>query len=500
MKNKNVTPTEEQQSQKPVKFMPMIIAIFMGTFLSLLNSNTINIALPVLQREFASDLSVVQWTLTGFMLALGTFAPTAGYFGERFSYKRLYIFALLGVTIASVLCALSWNAPMLITFRIIQGAFCGIIVPASMTMIFQTIPKHQQSVAMSIWIAASIIAPAIGPTFAGWLIQHSSWKWLFWTNVPIGLLAIVVAYFFIPYYRQKVPKGFDLWGLLSVIAASSLLLITLSQGSGWGWGSASTLLCLGGGLAALALFLWREMSIESPLLQLKVFLNRQFTATVILLCIVMINFFSGMFLVPVFLQNVQGYSPLDTGVILLPSTIAMAVMSLIVGRLYKAIGPKPLLLAGVLLMAAGNLPFVWLQTDSSSAYTVLWMTVRSLGLALVLMPATTAGMEEIPREYTGHASSIQNWLRNVFVAFGVALFTTLLSSRSADHAARLTDGEAGPSLIQLSTTMGINDLNLLSTLIVVLALPFVFAIRSKRINEKRADNVINVPVHRVRKL
>jgi EmrB/QacA subfamily drug resistance transporter len=491
MKETNLTNTEEQQTQKPMKLVPIIVAIFMGNFLSLLNSNTINIALPVLQKELASDLSVVQWTLTGFMLALGTFAPTAGYFGERFSYKRLYIFALIGMTVASVLCALSWNAQMLIAFRIVQGAFCGIIVPASMTMIFQVIPRHQQSVVMSIWIAASIVAPAIGPTYAGWLIQHGSWKGLFWTNVPLGLLAIIVAFFFIPYYRLKVPKGFDLWGLLTVITASSLLLITLSQGSAWGWGSASTLFCLGGGLLALALFLWREMSIESPLLQLKVFLNRRFTSTVILLCIVMINFFSGMLLVPVFLQNVQGHSPLDTGMILLPSTLAMGMMSLVVGRLYKVVGPMPLLLVGVLLMAAGNLPLAWLQVDSSSAYTILWMTVRSLGLAMVLMPATTAGMEEISREYTGHASSIQNWLRNVFVSFGVALFTTLLSSRAADHAARLTDGDAGPHLANLSTTMSIDDLNILSTLIVLLALPFVFAIRSKRKTEQGTDGALS---------
>lgn len=490
MKHTNLTGTEEQKTQQPMKLVPIIVAIFMGNFLSLLNSNTINIALPVLQKEFASDLSVVQWTLTGFMLALGTFAPTAGYFGERFSYKRLYIFALLGMTVASVLCALSWNAPMLIAFRIIQGAFCGIIVPASMTMIFQIIPRHQQSVAMSIWIAASIVAPAIGPTYAGWLIQNGSWKWLFWTNVPLGLLAIVVAFFFIPYYRLKVPKGFDLWGLLTVIAASSLLLITLSQGSGWGWGSAGTLLCLGGGLLALALFLWRELSIESPLLQLKVLLNRRFASTAILLCIVMINFFSGMFLVPVFLQNVQGHSPLETGMILLPSTLAMAIMSLVAGRLYKVVGPMPLLLVGVLLMAGGNLPFVWLQIDSPSAYTLLWMTVRSIGLAMVLMPATTAGMEEISREYTGHASSIQNWLRNVFVSFGVALFTTLLATRTADHAARLADGDVGPHLAQLPTTMGINDLNILSTIIVVLALPFVFAIRSKRKKEWETDGAL----------
>jgi len=212
MKKTNVMNTQEQHTQKPLKLTPLIVAIFMGNFLSLLNSNTINIALPVLQKEFATDLSVVQWTLTGFMLALGTFAPTAGYFGQRFSYKRLYIFALLGMTIASVLCALSWNASMLIAFRIVQGAFCGIIVPASMTMIFQIIPRHQLSVAMSIWIAASIVAPAIGPTYAGWLIQHGSWKWLFWTNVPLGVIAIVVAVFFIPYYRLKVPKGFDVWG------------------------------------------------------------------------------------------------------------------------------------------------------------------------------------------------------------------------------------------------------------------------------------------------
>lgn len=171
----------------------------------------------------------------------------------------------------------------------------------------------------------------------------------------------------------------------------------------------------------------------------------------------------------------------------------MAIMSLVVGRLYKVVGPKPLLFVGVLLMIVGNLPLAWLQVDSSSAYTLLWMTIRSLGLALVLMPATTAGMEEITHEYIGHASSIQNWLRNVFVSFGVALFTTLLSSRTADHAARLKE-DAGPNLVHLSTTMGINDLNILSTLIVVLALPFVFAIRSKRKKERAMDGALSDPL------
>ncbi|WP_341414298.1 DHA2 family efflux MFS transporter permease subunit [Paenibacillus filicis] len=465
-----------------VRFVPIIVAIFLGTFLSLLNTNTINIALPVLQKEFGTGLDIVQWTLTGFLLALGTAAPVTGYLGERFSYKHLYVASLLGVTLSSVLCALSWNAPMLITFRIVQGAFCGFMVPVAMAMIFQIIPSKQQPIAMSVWIAASTLAPAIGPTYAGWLLQHGSWQWLFWANLPLGLLSMIFAMIYIPYYRMTIPKKFDIWGLLTVIVASSALLMGLSQGHAWGWLSSRTLLFLGSGLLSLGLFVWRELSTDSPLLNLRVLLNLRFTLTAILLSIVMVSFYSGTLLIPIFLQSVQQLSPLDTGIILLPSSAAMALLTLFVGRLYKKTGPMPLMVTGTILLAGGSLPLSWLGVHSSAGYTLVWMIVRYLGLALIMMPAATAGMEQISRELTGHASSLQNWMRNVVGSFGIAIFTSLLAARSASHTAELTlQNTTDPLLIPpLSLTMSINDLNFIATWISLLAIPVAFAIRPSK--------------------
>ncbi|MBW7458419.1 DHA2 family efflux MFS transporter permease subunit, partial [Paenibacillus sepulcri] len=338
-----------QEEGRQIKTTPIILAIFFGSFVSVLNVSTINIVIPVLQQEFASELSVVQWTLTGFMLAMGTFAPVTGYFGERFSYKRLFLTALIGMTVASILCAISWNAPVLIAFRILQGAFCGVVIPTAMAIIYQIIPREKQPVAISLWAAATSLAPAIGPTFAGWMLQHFTWQWLFWVNVPFGLIAITMVLVFIPYYRLNVPKKLDLIGLITVIISSSTILVALSQGNSWGWGSAKTLLLLGGGLVFLVLFIWRELTAQSPLLQLRVLKNARFTLTSAILCITTISFYSGTLLTPVFLQNVQKVTPLDTGLVLLPASLMMAVITMFTGKLYAKIGPRVLLIVGTVL-------------------------------------------------------------------------------------------------------------------------------------------------------
>ena len=215
-----------------------MIALFFGSFFSTLASSTINIALPVLQRDFNTDLNTIQWVMTGFMLAMGTIAPVTGYFGERFSYKLLYVFSLAGFTLASVFCALSNTVATLIAFRTLQGVFCGVIVPSAMAVIYQVIPREKQAVAIGIWSASAMLAPAIGPTLSGWILEHVSWHWIFWMNLPIGIIAIIMVQLFMPYYRMKVPQSFDGIGFITVIASSASILIALSQGRAWGWTSA----------------------------------------------------------------------------------------------------------------------------------------------------------------------------------------------------------------------------------------------------------------------
>ncbi|MBM7567806.1 MDR family MFS transporter [Paenibacillus sacheonensis] len=462
-----------EQTAPKISFWPIMIAIFVGSFLCVLASSTINIALPILQDHFHTSLGTIQWTLTGFMLAMGTFAPIVGYLGEKFSYKRLFLFALGGFTLASVLCALAWDEYSLIAFRVMQGIFSGLILPASMAIIYQVVPRDKQAMAIALWSLAAMMAPALGPTFSGWLLQNFDWQWLFWMNLPIGLIAIVLVAAYIPYYRLSVPKKFDAIGFVTVLFGSVALLLALGQGHAWGWGSAKVIsLFIAGGIL-LAAFVWQELRTESPLLELRVLANGRYTLNLIITIILTISLYSGTLLTPLFLQRIQMVSTMDTGLILLPASLVMALVMPIIGKLYTSVGPRWLMGIGIPLLALGTLMLSWSSIDISHSYILWWMIVRNLGIAMVMMPASNAAMERISRTMTGHASSISNWLRNVFGSFAIALFTTMLASRSTHHATDLAKaGDTNEVHIgMMSFTMSVNDVYVVATIVAVIALP-----------------------------
>ncbi|WP_337950984.1 MDR family MFS transporter [Paenibacillus sp. HWE-109] len=478
-----------------VRFWPVMIAIFFGSFVSILSMSTINIAIPILSEHFQTDLSKIQWTITGFMLASGTIAPITGYFGERFSYKRLYALALVGFTVFSFLCAISWDATSLIAFRIAQGAFSGLIMPATMTIVYQVIPRDKQPIAISLWSLSAMMAPAIGPTLSGWLLQNWSWHWLFLMNIPVGLVAIFLVLKLIPYYRLSVPKKFDLIGLLTVVISSLSLLVAFSQGHAWGWGSGKVIGLFALGFVVLLLFIWRELTVESPLLNIRVLHNTRYSLTLIISSIVTISLYSGTFLTPIFLQNIQHVTPLDTGLILLPASLAMALCMPIVGKLYGIVGPRVLMFSGIALIAVGTLTLSWLSVDVSRSYILFWMIVRNIGIALATMPASNAGMEQIPRTLSGHATSISNWVRNVFGSFAIALFTSVLSSKTASHTTELVSSGIKDKVVigTHAFTMSVNDVYLLATFIVIVALPLTLFIKKRPI-EKEDPAAINAAI------
>jgi EmrB/QacA subfamily drug resistance transporter len=404
---------------------------------------------------------------------MGTTAPIVGYLGEKFSYKRLYLFSLIGFTVTSALCAAAWDETSLIAFRVLQGAFSGLIIPATMSIIYQIIPREKQAMAIALWGLASMMAPAFGPTLSGWLLENYDWQWLFLMNVPIGLIAIWCVAVYIPYYRLNVPKSFDAFGFLTVICSSVALLLALGQGHNWGWESWEIISLLVGGSIMLILFIWRELTAQTPLLNLRVFKNGRYTLNLLIANILTISLYSGTFLTPVFLQRIQHVSAMDTGLILLPASLAMALVMPIVGKLYGVVGPRWLMVVGIVLLTVGTLTLSWLSIDVSHSYILFWMIVRNLGIALVMMPSSNAGMELVPRELSGHASAIMNWTRNVFGSFAIAVFTTLLATRSAHHGMDFAmAGETDKAFISMmSFTMSVNDVYLIATFIAVAALP-----------------------------
>ncbi|QHW34090.1 DHA2 family efflux MFS transporter permease subunit [Paenibacillus rhizovicinus] len=464
-----------------IRFWPIMTAIFFGAFLSILGISTINVALTIFMQDFHASLSTVQWTLTGFMLSLGTIAPLTGYLGSKFGYKNVYLFAMAGFVGLSVLCGFAWNIESLIVFRIVQGLFTGLILPATMTIIFQVIPRDKQPFAVSIWGLSAMLAPAFGPTISGWLIQQFSWEWLFFINVPIGILAIVFIMIMIPSYRIGQPSSLDKLGLITVMVSSASLLVALSQGRLWGWESGKTLGLFGIGLLFLIWFIAHELRTKDPLLNLRVFGNYRFSITLVANTIITISLYSGTLLVPLFLQNVQQMSAMDTGLILLPSSLVMALAMPIAGKIYPKVGAKWMTIAGLLLIIFGSYEMTQLHSDSTHFYIIMWMAVRNLGVSLAAAATSTAGMEEIGPTMVGHASSVTNWVRNVGGSFAIALFTSLLASHTLTHATDLTQsGQENVKLIPLlSFTMSVNDVFVIATCIAVAAIPFTLLIRKK---------------------
>ncbi|MGZ9583543.1 MDR family MFS transporter [Paenibacillus marinisediminis] len=461
------------------KFWSMMFAIFFGNFLAVLSTNMVTVALPVLMEQFDVTLTSIQWVMTGFLLATGTVAPAIGFLGNRFSTKRLYLFALMGFVVSSCLCALAWNETSLILFRVLQGSFSGIIMPTTMSIVYQVIPKSQQAFGISIWSLSAMLAPAIGPTLAGWLTHVFNWQWLFWINIPIGLAAIWAVIKFIPMYKVGGQTGFDKLGFLMVVSGSILLLYAIGNTQTWGWLGWKTIGCIVIGGAIIGLFIFRSLRQKYPLLQFKVFQSRQFAYSMILVSIITISLYSGSLITPLFLQNVQKASTLTAGLIMLPASLLMAMVIPFTGRWYVRFGPARMISLGLALIAISSFAMSHLHVNTSHAAIIFWLIFRNIGIALANTPSVNAGMSAIRREWTGYGSSINSWLRQGLAALSISMFSSILVSRTMHHIEVLSQGGAvDQATVQLEAyAQGINDVNFIGFLLALIAIPIALQLK-----------------------
>jgi EmrB/QacA subfamily drug resistance transporter len=479
--------SREEALKESTSFWSIIIAVFFGNFMAVLSTTTINVALPVFMTDFHAELNTVQWMMSGFMLATGIIAPIIGFMGDKLSYKRLYVYALVGFTVTSALCTLAWSMQSLIVFRILQGLFSGIIMPTTMTIIYQVIRKEKQALAIGLWSVSAMLAPAFGPTLGGWLTEYFGWKSLFIMNLPVGIIAIVFAQRFIPFYRLSRGIKLDVIGFIAVILGTSSLLLTFSEGHNWGWSSWKTITLLIIGIAILNYFIKRTLKISNPLLNLRVLKIPRFTYSLILNCIITISLYSGTFLVPIYMQKIQHASSLQTGLVMLPGTLAMALFSFMVGKFYDRIGPFRLILIGVIIIGFATWELSRMDLVTGTFFIILWIAIRYVGISLSNMPVTNAAMTAIPSSFSGHASAVTNWIRQGTAALSVSIFSSILSARTLTHMKEID--ASTPNAADLALAKSIQEVFIIGIVLVILAIPFTFMLRKK--HNPVSDNFLN---------
>lgn len=447
-------------AQGQMHWMAPVLVALIGAFMSILDSSIVNVAIPTIMNVFNAGTESVQWVSTVYLLAMGVVVPLSGWLGDRIGYKRLYILSMAVFVAGSLLCTLAWDINSLIIARVIQAMGGGMIMPTTMAMIFRMVPRDKIGRGMGIFGIALLVAPAIGPTLGGYLVEYIEWRWIFTINLPIGVIGILLSLFVLPEFQSKHPGTLDVAGAVTSAIALFCLLLALSKGSQWGWSAEPTLLLFVVSAFAFILFVYMELTSENPLLDLRVFTYVTFTMANLMVVVTTVGMYAGLFYLPLFLQNLRGIGAMETGLLMMPGALVSAVMMPVIGNLYDRIGPRPLALVGLLMLAFLTYTFHYLDLATATATVTLWVMFRGAVMAFSMMPAQTAALADIPNEMIGRASSITNIIRNVASSLGLAFLTSIMDTRRAFHAARLswtfssTSQVASDALVKAGAMMG----------------------------------------------
>lgn len=403
--------------------------------MSLLDSTIVNIALPSILRGFHADLDNGQLVLTVYLLALAVVIPVSGFLAERVGMKRLYILTLVLFTAGSALCGLAWNLPSLILFRLLQGLGGGMLQPLGMAIVFTQITPLERGRFMGVLGLPMLLAPILGPTVGGYLVEYSSWRMIFLINLPIGVINVWLAFRLLTETPIRHSARLDLRGFGLALVAFPCILLALSEGESSGWASPFVLTSFAAGFGALALFVYVEASHREPLLHVRLFQRPMFALAMVINFVTQFSLFGLQFLLPLFLQTARGMTPAMTGLLLFPSGIGSFISMNVGGRLYNRLGPRKLVVTGLAGLLVVTVLLQGLSEDTSVIEILLLFSGRGLAMGFCMMPVQTAAYNSIPQELMTRATAMVNMLFRIFGSVSTALLTTILAVSLTEHGA-----------------------------------------------------------------
>ncbi len=413
--------------------VPMI-AIIIGLFMVVLDGTAVNVALPKLVTDLHSTLPTLQWIVTGYALAQAAIIPLAGWLSDRFGAKPVFLISVALFTVGSVLCATAADSTMLIAFRVLQGLGGGAVMPVALAYIYRISPPDKVGALMGMMGVPILFAPAIGPVLGGWLVQYASWRWIFLLNLPIGIVGLIIGFLGLPAVQRKAVAGLDRYGAVLGPLAFAALSYGVSSGA-TSWTATNTIAGLAVGVVALLAFIAVELRSANPLLELRVFRSLDFSLAIVAQWVGQIALFGTLFLVPLFLQQVRGFGAFDTGLAILPQAIAAAVFMPIGGLLFDRIGARPLVAAGLSLVAVSTFLLSQVTVTAQASDLILPLGLAGAGMGLMFMPLTTHIINAAPRALVTRVTALTNALQQVVSGFTIAGLSTILTARITSHVA-----------------------------------------------------------------
>jgi DHA2 family multidrug resistance protein len=416
------------------------VAVMCATFMEILDTTVVNVSLPHIAGNLSATIDESTWALTSYLVANAIILPLTGWLANHFGRKRLLLTSVAGFTMASFLCGLAPNLPLLILFRVIQGFTGGALQPISQAVLLEAFKPEERGRAMGFWGLGIVVAPILGPVVGGWLTDSYSWRWVFYINIPVGLvsLAMIQLYVHDPSYITRRSNRIDYWGigLLAVGIGALQLLLDMGQQDDWfESGLIMTLAVLA--VAGLVAFIVRELRTEHPVVDLRVLRVRTYAVGVFLMTVLGFVLYGSLVLLPLMLQTLLGYPSLQAGIALAPRGMGSFIAMPLVGAVMSRVDARKLLAAGLFV---GSCTLFWLGSLNRSLgyWDIFWpQFIQGLALGLLFVPLTTITMDSIPRENMGNATSIFNLMRNIGGSMGIAAATTLLARHRQEHSSNL---------------------------------------------------------------
>lgn len=501
----------------------ILAALLFGMFIAILNQTLLNVALPKINTEFNISASTGQWLMTGFMLVNGILIPITAYLFNKYSYRKLFLVALVLFTIGSLICAISMNFPIMMVGRVLQAIGAGVLMPLGSIVIITIYPPEKRGAAMGTMGIAMILAPAIGPTLSGYIVQNYHWNVMFYGMFIIGILAILVGFVWFKLYQYTTNPKADIPGIIFSTIGFGALLYGFSEAGNKGWGSVEIETMFAIGIIFIILFVIRELRMKAPMLNLEVLKFPTFTLTTVINMVVMLSLYGGMILLPIYLQNLRGFSALDSGLLLLPGSLIMGLLGPFAGKLLDTIGLKPLAIFGIAVMTYATWELTKLNMDTPYITIMGIYVLRSFGMAFIMMPMVTAAINALPGRLASHGNAFLNTMRQLAGSIGTAILVTVMTTQTTQHLSAFGEeldktnpvvqdhmrelasqygGQEGAMKVllqfvnKLATVEGINDAFIVATIFSIIALILCLFLQSNKkakatAQKIDADNSIN---------